>query len=248
MLLDHTSGFPNWRRFTDDHKLTINFQPGSRFAYSGEGIALAQLVVETVTGKPLNTLMKETIYQPLGMARTSMVWEDRFEDNFANGYNEQSKSLGPERRKKGNAAGSMQTTLNDYARFVQAVLGGAILDGKDREQMLSPQIQIRSKHEFPSLAPETTTENQSIRLSYGLGWGLFWTRYGKAFFKEGHDDGWRHYVVCFDDPKSGMLIMTNSSNGEDIYSNLLETLLSDTFTPLEWEGFKAPSAALRSHP
>jgi CubicO group peptidase (beta-lactamase class C family) len=248
MLLDHTSGFPNWRRFTDDHRLTINFQPGSRFAYSGEGIALAQLVVETVTGKPLNNLMKETIYQPLGMARTSMVWEDRFEDNFANGYNEQGRSLGPERRKKGNAAGSMQTTLNDYARFVQAVLGGAILDGKDREQMLSPQIQIRSKHEFPSLASETTTENQSVRLSYGLGWGLFWTRYGKAFFKEGHDDGWRHYVVCFDDPKSAILIMNNTSNGEDVYSNLLETLLSDTFTPLEWEGFKAPSAALRSHP
>lgn len=42
MLLDHTSGFPNWRRFTDDKKLSINFEPGSRFAYSGEGIALAQ--------------------------------------------------------------------------------------------------------------------------------------------------------------------------------------------------------------
>ena len=45
MLLDHTSGFPNWRRFTDDKKLRIYFLPGSRFAYSGEGIALAQLVV-----------------------------------------------------------------------------------------------------------------------------------------------------------------------------------------------------------
>jgi CubicO group peptidase (beta-lactamase class C family) len=49
MLLDHTSGFPNWRRFTDDKKLSIYFTPGSRFAYSGEGIALAQMVVETVT-------------------------------------------------------------------------------------------------------------------------------------------------------------------------------------------------------
>ena len=48
-------------------------------------------------------------------------------------------------------------------------------------------------------------------------------------------------VVCFDGPKSGMLIMTNSSNGEDIYSGLLEKALGDTFTPLEWEGFKASS-------
>jgi CubicO group peptidase (beta-lactamase class C family) len=240
MLLDHTSGFPNWRRFTDDKKLRIYFPPGSRFAYSGEGIALAQVVVETVTGKSVNQLMSERIFQPLGMTRTSMVSEERFENDHAIGFDEQSKSLGLEHRDKANAAGSMQTTLRDYARFVQAVLRGAIPDRKSRNLMLSPQIQITSKHEFPSLSTETTTTNRPIHLSYGLGWGLYWTPYGKAFFKEGHDEGWRHYVACFDRPKTGILIMTNSSNGEDIYSGLLERVLRDTFTPLEWEGFKAP--------
>jgi CubicO group peptidase (beta-lactamase class C family) len=240
MLLDHTSGFPNWRRFTDDKTLRIYFSPGSRFAYSGEGIALAQMVVETVTGKSVNELMNERVFQPLGMTRTGMVSEERFEDDHAIGYDEQGKSLGPERRDKGNAAGSMQTTLRDYARLVQAVLSGGILDRKSRDLMLSPQIQIMSKHEFPSLSTETTTANRAIHLSYGLGWGLYQTRYGKAFFKEGHDEGWRHYVVCFDRLKTGILIMTNSSNGEDTYSGLLEKVLRDTFTPLEWEGFKAP--------
>jgi CubicO group peptidase (beta-lactamase class C family) len=239
MLLDHTSGFPNWRRFTVDKKLTINFQPGARFAYSGEGIALAQMVVETVTGKSINQLMKEHIFQPLDMTRTSMVSEERFEDDHAIGYDEQGESLGLEHREKANAAGSMQTTLRDYARFVQAVLGGGILDLKSRDLMLTSQIQILSKHEFPSLSTETTTANRAIDLSYGLGWGLYRTPYGRAFFKEGHDAGWRHYVVCFDKPKTGMLIMTNSSNGEDIYSGLLERVLRDTFTPLEWEGFRA---------
>ena len=239
MLLDHTSGFPNWRRFTDDKKLRIYFPPGSRFAYSGEGIALAQMVVETVTKKSVNDLMKEYVFGPVGMARTSMVWEKRFEGDYANGYDEQGKSLGPEKRTKGDAAGSMQTTLRDYARFVEAVLTGKIPDEKVRELMLSPQIAIVGKHEFPSLSTGTTTANDAIRLSYGLGWGLFWTPYGEAFFKEGHDDGWRHYVVCFERPRTGILIMSNSSNGEDIYSTLLENILRDTFTPLEWEGFKA---------
>lgn len=239
MLLDHSSGFPNWRQFTDDKKLKIFFSPGLRFAYSGEGIDLAQMVVEAVTKKSVNQLMNERIFQPLGMTRTSMVWEKRFEDDYANGYDEQGKPLGPEQRRKGDAAGSMQTTLRDYARFAEGVLGGTILDAKERELMLSPQIQIVSKHEFPSLSPETTTENRAIRLSYGLGWGLYWTPYGEAFFKEGHDDGWRHYVVAFAGPKTAMLIMTNSSNGEDIYGGLLEKVLLDTFTPLAWEGFKA---------
>lgn len=239
MLLDHTSGFPNWRRFTDDKKLRIYFSPGSRFAYSGEGIALAQMIVETVAGKSVTELMNEHIFKPLAMTRTSMVWEKRFEDDYASGYDEEGNTLGPERRERGDAAGGMQTTLRDYAAFALAVLDGKIPVEKVRAQMLSPQIRIFEKTEFPSLTTETTAANDAIRLSYGLGWGLFWTPYGKAFFKEGHDDlGWRHYVVCFARPRIGMLIMTNSDNGEGIYSTLLEKVLGDTFTPLEWEGFK----------
>lgn len=66
MLLDHTSGFPNWRWFNEDRKLNINFEPGSRYAYSGEGINLLQLVVETITNKPLQELMKPMFLSPLG--------------------------------------------------------------------------------------------------------------------------------------------------------------------------------------
>lgn len=239
MLLDHTSGFPNWRWAMPDKKLKIYFQPGTRFGYSGEGIDLAQRTVEIVTKQSITKLMDERLFRPLGMTRTSMVWEPRFETDFANGYDEQGKSLGPERRQRGDAAGGMQTTLRDYAQLVQAVLERKIPDPASRQAMLSPQIQILSAHEFPSLdTGMNAAGDRAIRLSYGLGWGLFWTPYGKAFFKEGHDDGWRHYVVCFDKPGTGMLIMTNSSNGEDIYDGLLRRIIRDTFTPLDWEGFR----------
>ena len=236
ILLSHTAGFPNWRAFNGG-KLNINFEPGTRFAYSGEGIDLAQFVVETVTGKPLNELMRQYLFEPLGMTRSSMVWNDGFEANFAVRHDEWERSLGPERRTRADAAGSMQTTLRDYAKFLQGVLQGGPLRPATKAQMLSPQIRINSKHEFPSLSEETTDENNAIHLSYGLGWGLYSTPYGQAFFKEGHDEGWRHYTVCFEKPKLGILIMTNSSNGEGIYKDLLETLLKNTFTPIEWEGF-----------
>lgn len=243
MLLDHTSGFPNWRYANDDRKLNINFEPGSRFAYSGEGIDLLQLVVETITKTPLEDLMQKRVFQPLQMTRTSMIWQSRFDTNYANGYDEYGRSLGPEKRKTADAAGSMLTTPADFARFMEAVLqekapdGKGLLSHKTRERMLSPQIAIYSKHEFPSLDSETTDENKTIRLSYGLAWGLYWTPYGKVFFKEGHDEGWRNYVVCFDEKKMGMFIMTNSSNGEGIYQELIETLLKNPYTPIEWERF-----------
>ncbi len=243
MLLDHTSGFPNWRYANDDRKLNINFEPGSRFAYSGEGIDLLQLVVETITKTPLEDLMQKRVFQPLEMTRTSMIWQSRFDTNYANGYDEYGRSLGPEKRKTADAAGSMLTTPADFARFMEAVLeekssdGKGLLSHKTRALMLNPQIAIYSKHEFPSLDSETTDENNTMRLSYGLAWGLYWTPYGKAFFKEGHDEGWRNYVVCFDEKKMGMFIMTNSSNGEGIYKELIETLLKNPYTPIEWERF-----------
>lgn len=243
MLLSHTSGFPNWRRFNDDRKLNIAFEPGSRYAYSGEGIYLLQLVVETVTKRPLNELMQEKVFRLLGMTRTSMVWEERFESDYANGYDEQEQPLGPQKRKHADAAGSMQTTLHDFAEFLEAVAEGRGLRKETHERMLSPQISIVSKHQFPTLSTETTDENAKIHLAYGLGWGVYSTPYGRAFFKEGHDDGWRHYAVCFDKSGTGIVIMTNSSNGESIYKELLEKLLHNTYTPIEWEGFTPYDAA-----
>lgn len=237
MLLSHTGGFANWRWFDDDRKLKIHFAPGSHYAYSGEGIDLLQLVVETVTKQPLEKLMQEYVFGPFGMTRTAMIWQQSFEENYANGYDEYGRSLGPQKRPKADAAGSLLTTPHDFARFLEAAMAGRGLSQQMHEQMLAPQVQISSRHEFPTLETETTEQNKAIRLSYGLAWGLYWTPYGEAFFKEGHDDSWRNYTVCFDKSGTGILIMTNSGNGEGIYKPLLETLLRNTFTPIEWEGF-----------
>jgi len=238
MLLSHTSGFPNFRGLNPDLKLNINFEPASRYAYSGEGILLLQLVVETITKRPLKDLMQDRVFQPLGMSRTSMISEERFENDYANGYDEWQRSLGHQQRKSANAAGSMQTTtLSDFTKFMQAVIEGKGLRKSTRELMLSPQIRISSKHQFPTLEASTSNENKAIRLSYALGWGLYSSPYGKAFFKEGHDEGFRNYTVVFDKSKDGIVIMTNSSNGEGIFKELLETLLRNTFTPIAWEGF-----------
>jgi CubicO group peptidase (beta-lactamase class C family) len=252
MLLSHTSGFPNWRAFEEDRKLKIHFEPGSRYAYSGEGIDLLQLVVETITKKHLEELMQEHVFQPLGMTRSSLIWQGRFENEYANGYDEYGRSLGPQKREKADAAGSLLTTPRDFATFLQAVMAGQGLSKEMREQMLSSQIQILSKHQFPTFENATTEENKAIHLSYGLGWGLYSTPYGQAFFKEGHDDGWRNYTVVFDKQGTGLLIMTNSGNGEGIYKAILENLQKNSFTPIVWEGFTPydqlpPRPALKRH-
>lgn len=237
MLLSHTSGFPNWRWINPDEKLDIKFAPGSKYSYSGEGINLLQFVIEAGLGKSVGPMMAERIFKPFGMTRTAMTWEARFEDNYAIGYDENEKPLGHKQRTGVRAAGSMDTTIADYARFMQAVMQGKGLKPRTHGLMLAPQIQIYSKHQFPTPSNETTDENRKIQLAYGLGWGLFHSPYGKAYFKEGHDDGWENYSICFPDKKIAIVLMANSSNGESIFKELLDTLIRDRYTPWRWESY-----------
>ncbi|MES2041483.1 MAG: serine hydrolase domain-containing protein [Pseudomonadota bacterium] len=237
MLLNHTAGFANFRWLNASKKLEIKFTPGSRYAYSGEGINLAQFVVETVTQKNAGTLIQERIFNPLAMHNTSMQWQDRFNDDLAVGHDKDEKPLGHVKRKKVNAAGSMDTTLNDYAHFMQGVMQASIISKEEKAIMLAPQIAINTPSQFPTLSTASTDENKHIQLAYGLGWGIFQTPYGKAYFKEGHDDGWENHSVVFDQQKTGVVLMSNSANGDGIFKELLALLIQDVYTPWKWEGY-----------
>lgn len=232
--LSHTTGFPNGRR----GELRFFFDPGTRYAYSGEGIGLLQFVVQQVTGRELEDLAVERVFTPLVMSRTSYVWKDSFEDNFADGHDITEYPMNYIGRwPRAIAGGSMLTTIADYAKFIEAVMQRRGLEESTWDSMLAPSIRIRSKHQFPTLSDETTDEYDSIELSYGLGWGLFTSEYGRAFFKEGHGPGWQNYNVNFPDQKTAIIIMTNSDNGESVFKDLLEEVIRDTYTPWEWEGY-----------
>jgi hypothetical protein len=108
-----------------------------------------------------------------------------------------------------------------------------VLNPKTTAEMLKPVVMIHSLHQFPSLAPETTTAHDAIQLSAGLGWGLYTSAYGNVFFKGGYDDGWRHQGLCFSNG-DGLLIMTNSSNGDQIFKPLFDSILGNTSYPFDW--------------
>jgi CubicO group peptidase (beta-lactamase class C family) len=253
MCLDHTTGFPNWREFRPDHKLKILFNPGARYSYSGEGIQLLQLAVETITGKPLEILAREKVFKPLGMTRTDYVWQQRFENDYAVGHDWNGEIISKRKSDKAAAAGSMETTVVDYTRFMAAVMQGNGISARVRQEIFSPQIIIKSKRQLDEADSSVVNNNAAIQLAYGLGWGLFNTPYGKAFFKEGHLDGWGHYVIGFPDKKIAVVIMCNSNAGESIFKELVEKLTGVTM-PWYWENYipyrqnvKVPLAVLQQY-
>jgi CubicO group peptidase (beta-lactamase class C family) len=238
MLLSHSSGLPNWRFFTRTQKLDIEFDPGTHFGYSGEGINLLQFVIEKHTGKGVGQMMQARVFDRFGMTRTSMTWQPSFQSELAFGYDTAGTLAGHDERSSARAAGSADTDLSDMARFVQGVLRGDGLSANSRREMWSPQMRIRTVHEFPAPSFDTTSRDDAIDLSYALGWGTFRSPYGPAFFKEGHDDvSWRNYMVVFPDSKSAIIMLSSSANAEPIFPSILEEVLGDTYSPAQWMGY-----------
>jgi CubicO group peptidase (beta-lactamase class C family) len=240
MLLSHTSGLCNYAPADmPDGKLRILYQPGTRYAYSGEGLTLLQYVIEqAITHEPLETSMQRDLFTPLGMKTTSLTWNNRFLPNNAVRYGATGNFLNYTRRDNARASGSMATSINDLARFLEALFANRIIPPATRDEMLTPQISIRAAHQFPTLDPATSEEGPRAGLSYGLGWGLLThTKYGPAFFKEGHGDGAENYLICFTRHNDCMVLLTNSDNGELAFRPLLEQLLGDTVTPWTWEAY-----------
>ena len=185
MCLNHTTGLPN----IPTGKLNIYFEPGTRFAYSGVGINVLQNVVEKITKKSLEELAVEKVFKPLGMNRTSYVWQERFQNNYADGHDILEMTLKYDKMSQVGGGGSLLTIISDYAKFVEAIMQKKGLQEPIWNEMLSPTISIKSKHQFATFSNETTDQYDSIMLSYGLSWGMFNCKYGKAFFKEGHAPG-----------------------------------------------------------
>ena len=237
MCLNHTTGFPNWRWFEQDKKIKIKFEPGTRYSYSGEGLFLLQFVITQILGKDYETLAGERVFKPLQMQNTSHLWQPRFENNFSYGHDAKGNHYKFMKWDEAVAAGSMSTTLEDYTKFFTTLMQKKGLKESGYQEMFKPQVRIKSKAQFGPDSWVDDDGNDPIHLSYGLGFGLMKTPSGKAFFKEGHDDGWGHYSIGFPEKGIAVILMTNNDNGESIFKELLELTIKDTFTPWKWENY-----------
>ncbi|MHA6278611.1 serine hydrolase [Salinimicrobium sp. CAU 1759] len=235
MALAHTSGFPNWRFFEPDKKLRVKQEPGSGYIYSGEGMVYLQVVLEKITGKPFEELAQKLVFKPLGMENSSYEWQPEFEQDYAHGHNKKSQAYKKDKDNEPRSPSTMETTFEDYNTFLIAVLNRELLSNESWNEIFSPQIRIRTLRQFGPLAQEEGDLNDDIELSCGLGSEVFKTPYGWGVSKGGHGSGFQHYSVVFPEAGKGILIMTNSENGESIYKELLDVALKDIYTPWKWK-------------
>lgn len=83
-VLEHSSGLPNWA----SEPLVTSSAPGSRYSYSGEAFIWLQLVVETILGMGLGSVMRAKLFDPAGMTHSSFGWDEEIAGLAVYGHSE----------------------------------------------------------------------------------------------------------------------------------------------------------------
>lgn len=243
ILLTHRSGFANFAFLEPDGKLRFHFDPGARYAYSGEGLILLQFVLEQGKLKlDLGQEMQRRVFDRFGMTMTSMKWRADFGVNLADGVTEDRQWKPHDPRSRVRAAGSMDTTIEDFARFAAGLVRGDGLRREGRADMTRPVAPITTASQFPTLQPELPVAQRKAGLAAGLGMVVFDGPQGPGYFKGGHDDQTGNTMVCVERRRACVVLLSNDVMAERLYPSLVRRLLGDTGVPFVWEyGEKAAS-------
>lgn len=231
MVLTHSTGFANYFWLNPEAKLMIHFAPGSRYAYSGDGMILLQFGLEQGLGLKLGDEMQTRVFARFGMARTSMQWRDDFSANMADGWKADGNTEPHDHRDSVRAAGSMDTTIADIARFS----AGLLADKPALHVISRPSLPITSLSQFPSLLPEAPKDQRFAGLSAGLGVVTFTGPQGPGFFKGGHNDSTGNTMVCLIRQRRCVTILSNDVRAESAFPAIVRSILGETGLPWRWE-------------
>ena len=179
-LLTHTSGLHPDQQMHGSLAETVRylasqplrFEPGTQWAY-GPGLTVAGRIIEVVSGKDLETFLREEIFEPLGMIDTTFHPSSEQQKRLAKLYQKdrQSGELRPAEHwlinlspsAPPNPSGGLFSTAGDLVRFYQAILDGGILGTK---RILREELTLEMRR--------VQTDELTTGFTAGNGWGLGW--------------------------------------------------------------------------
>jgi CubicO group peptidase (beta-lactamase class C family) len=160
-ILDHVAGLPGDPPLFVRGGLWTAYAPGKHWHYSNTGYDLLGQLVQHVGGKPLDAILAERLFSPLGMIRTRGALKAADRLLYAQGYEPADLSVpfvrGSPLRPSAwvdstSAAGSTASTAADMMRYLQGVAGAARGSGG---MGLSPKAALAwATHDVPSDSPE----------------------------------------------------------------------------------------------
>ena len=189
-LLNHTSGIPSYTGLPNFFQEIsrnpysvsdfvkkyasgdLEFEPGAKWKYNNSGYFLLGAIVEHVTGKPYEQVLKERIFDPVGMKNTGY---DHYETILAK------RAAGYEKRPGGYvnapyldmglpyAAGSLYSTVEDLYLWDQALYTDKLLPAQLKESMYKPGLSNYAYGWVVRKAPYDAQDEQVAIIEHGGG-------------------------------------------------------------------------------
>jgi CubicO group peptidase (beta-lactamase class C family) len=205
-ILSHQSGFPNWRYLTDTKMLTFQFEPGTKWKYSGEGFEYLRKAIEKKFKRPFEDIAQEKLFKPLGMKNTYFYWTDKIDESlYAIEHDENGKPINFEKYTVASASANLLTTVEDYAKFLVYVLNGAGLSEKTYAEFLKVQAK----------------EKDGIDWSLGMQMLSNLPNNETAFMHTGGDYGTKTIALIFKNSRDGLVLFSNSENGMVLWQKII---------------------------
>jgi len=230
-LLTHSSGLPReagphwteWDFPTADEIRALMpdreapFSPEVRWKYSNLAYTIAGMVVEEVSGMGWAEYLQVNIFDPLGMAASSVDVQDPL---LATGYGSRmpdgTREVIPFVDARGMAAATgLTSTVEDMARFVSAQFRTGARGG---DRLLST-ASLREMHRVRMLE-STWTRGQGIGFSVQRSDGEIYIGHGGGY------PGYTTQTIIHPDSRVGVIVLTNTndSNPGQIAEELMETV------------------------
>jgi CubicO group peptidase (beta-lactamase class C family) len=182
-------------------------QPDLSWRYSGGGYTILQLLLSDQSGMPFPALMHDSVLKPLHMNHSTyeQPLPEALRAMAASGYDRSGKKVdGDWHVYPEMAAAGLWTTPRELAKYVIAIQNANLGDTR----LLSPKLT------HAMLTPGMN--------NHGLGPVI--TADGLRFGHGGADEGFQAEMTGFLDGRSGVVVMTNSDNGDRLARELILTL------------------------
>lgn len=217
MLLNHTAGLPNYMWLLEHHwnqeripyntdvmellakhKLSLHFQPGTRFGYSNTGYVVLASVIEKATNKRFDRFVEQEIFAPLDM-ENSFVHCAAYPEvgrKHLDGY----KYWGRRYRKvpptvNDGTVGDkgVYSTIEDLYKWDQALYNNTLVSRETMKEALEP-VELKNGNHYP----------------YGFGFRLREVAGKKVVYHYGKWNGFRTGIIRYVEDTSTIIILNHT--------------------------------------
>ena len=180
----------------------LEFTPGSQFRYSNSDNIVIALMIEAATGQSYETELRNRVFVPLGLTRTSLPRGARVPAPYIHGY-----EVDPPQTPKDItelfaagwswASGGIISTPADANRFVRAYVRGAATN--------RPTRAAQFKFVAGSSEPPGPGKN-----SVGLGIFRYQTRCGTVYGHTGNTAGYTQFIAASSNGARSVVVSINA--------------------------------------